>query len=159
MFPNITPCLFRHREVSGMCSLGTHCHYLPSISITLETVEKIDLYNFLHFSSSSYFLHFYLFSIGFSLAFKSDIATCLRPLQQFCKLAQLTSCKFSQLMQIRMSEYVTAYLHQYICFFLKHQVPKYFRGDKKWHEKQLQVVLFSLPLHNFYSPRTQCQIL
>ena len=133
MFPNITPCLFRHREVSGMCSLETHCHYLPSISITLETVEEMDLNNFLHFSSSSsYFLHFYLlFSIGFSLAFKSDIATCLRPLQQFCKLAQLTSCKFSQLMQIRMSEYVTAYLHQYICFFLKHQVPKYFRGDKK----------------------------
>ena len=49
--------------------------------------------------------------------FRSDMDTCLLPLEEFSKLgAQLTSCKFVQLMQIRMSKYVSSYLRQYFLF-------------------------------------------
>ena len=93
MFPNSTPfCSVTQRSIRDPGSLETHCHYLPAISITLETVEKIT-FPFFRFQ-------FFSFYIRFSWAFKSDKATCLRPLQQFCKLAQLTSCNFPNLCKL-----------------------------------------------------------
>ena len=95
-------------------SLGTHCHYLLSISITLKTIRKK--------LAQKLLIVFIISTSGLKLSldlvfFRSDMDTCLLPLEEFSKLgAQLTSCKFVQLMQIRMSKYVSSYLRQNFCF-------------------------------------------
>ena len=95
-------------------SLGTHCHYLLSISITLKTIRKK--------MAQKLLIVFIISTSGLKLSldlvfFRSDMDTCLLPLEEFSKLgAQLTSCKFVQLMQIRMSKYVSSCLRQYFCF-------------------------------------------
>ena len=124
MFPNSTPfCSVTQRSIRDPGSLETHCHYLPAISITLETVEKITFPFFLASSFSR------LISDLVQLLKLTKAHVCGH-FNSFVNSPNLQVATFptyaNQNVRICNGIFTSIYIYM---FFRKHQVSKYFLGN------------------------------